>query len=206
MVAFILGIGLGIGATRYYHHFFDPVKYQAQPLLKYIENLRVSYRSQPEVPGINVLCYDKAAVKFVSPVFYKLDLRKDSQELHSNESKELCFDDFFRFTGFSQRILVQGRPGSGKTTLVNRLTKEWLNQTKNSNIAEYPLLLRVTLREVRMDRSSEKLSILDILRYSLGESDDIEYVDEEICLSLEILKVCIIFDGLESSIQDSSSP
>ena len=176
MVAFILGIGLGIGATRYYHHFFDPVKYQAQPLLKYIENLRVSYRSQPEVPGINVLCYDKAAVKFVSPVFYKLDLRKDSQELHSNESKELCFDDFFRFTGFSQRILVQGRPGSGKTTLVNRLTKEWLNQTKNSNIAEYPLLLRVTLREVRMDRSSEKnLSILDILRYSLGESDDIEY-------------------------------
>ena len=140
MVAFILGIGLGIGATRYYHHFFDPVKYQAQPLLKYIENLRVSYRSQPEVPGINVLCYDKAAVKFVSPVFYKLDLRKDSQELHSNESKELCFDDFFRFTGFSQRILVQGRPGSGKTTLVNRLTKEWLNQTKNSNIAEYPHL------------------------------------------------------------------
>ena len=185
VIAFILGIGLGIGTAHCYHHFFDPVEGQAQPisipqpLLRYIENLIKFYRNQPQVPGIKVLCYDKAAVKFVSPVFYKLDLRQDSQALRirSNGSKELRFDDFFRFTGFGQRILIQGRPGSGKTTLVNRLTKEWLNQTKNLNIAQCPLLLRVTLREVRMDRSSEKnLSLLDILRYSMG--DDIEYIEE----------------------------
>ena len=131
------------------------------------------------MPGVKVLWYDKAAVKFVSPVFYKLDLRQNSQVLHSIESKKLRFDDLFTFTGLGQRILIQGRPGSGKTTLVNRLTKEWLNQMENSKITKCPLLLRVTLRELRMERPNrENLSLLDILRYSM--SDDIEYIDEEL--------------------------
>ena len=170
-------------------------------LLRYTENIKTLYKNQPEVPGIEVLFYDKFAVKFYPPVFYEIkDLGEDSQTFQPDESKELYFDTFFKFTSLGQRILIQGRPGNGKTTLVNRLTKEWWNKTENSKIAECPLLLRVTLRELRMERpSGENLSLSDILRYSM--SGDIKHIDEEIAQYLSEPRnaesLCIIFDGLD---------
>ena len=97
-------------------------------------------------------------------------------------------------------ILIQGRPGSGKTTLVNRLTKEWSNKTEKSKITDCPLLLRVTLRELKMEHpSGENLSLLDILHYSM--SDDIKHIDGELEQYLSEPKntesLCIIFDGLD---------
>ena len=164
------------------------------PLLRYTENLKSLYKNQPEVPGIEVLWYNKTAVKFFPPVFNEFDLRQHS---HHDEFKELYFDEFFRFTGLGQRILIQGRPGSGKTTLVNRLTKEWLNQTKNSKIAKCPLLLRVTLRELRMEQpSGENLSLFNILSMNSNIKQinkELEYLSEP----KNAESLCIIFDGLD---------
>ena len=104
---------MGLAQARPNHYLRDPVESHAQPI-SIQQPLLAIYKNQPEVPGVKVLWYDEAAVKFVSPVFYKLDLRQNSQVLQSNESKKLRFDDFFTFTGLGQRILIQGRPGSGK--------------------------------------------------------------------------------------------
>ena len=170
----------------------------ALPLLRYTELIKSLYKNQPEVLGVEVPWYSKTAVKFFPPVFYEIvDLSQDNQTFQPNESKELYFDEFFRFTGLGQRILIQSRPGSGKSTLVNRLTKEWLNKTKNSKIAECPLLLRVTLRELRMERpSGENLNLLDIL----GMNNNIMHIDEEFKYLSEprnAERLCIIFDGLD---------
>ena len=183
---------------------FNPAEVQpsiSSPLLDYKENLETLYKNQPEVPGIAVFWYDKTAVKFYPTVFYEIkNLGEDSQIFQPDESKELFFNSFFNFTGLGQRILIQGRPGSGKTTLVNRLTKEWLNQTEDSKIAECPLLLRVTLRDLRINRpSGQNLGLIDILRYSM--SDDIQHIDEELVKHLSQPKnaesLCVIFDGLD---------
>ena len=136
-------------------------------------------------------------MRFISPVFFKLNLRQDSQTFHPDDSNELNFDSFFGFTGLGHRILIQGRPGSGKTTLVNRLTKEWLNQMENSRITKCPLLLRVALRELRMERpSGENLSLLDIL----SMNHNIIHIDKELAYLSEpknTENLCIIFDGLD---------
>ena len=127
-------------------------------------------------------------------------MNQRSINFYPDESKQLHFDSFFRFTGLGQRILIQGRPawpGSGKTTLVNRLTKEWLNQIEDSKIAKCPLLLRVTLRELRMEKPSEEnLSLLDILsmNYNIMHLDkELEYLSEP----KNVENLCIIFDGLD---------
>ena len=127
-------------------------------------------------------------------------MNQRSINFYPDESKQLHFDSFFRFTGLGQRILIQGRPawpGSGKTTLVNRLTKEWLNQIEDSKIAKCPLLLRVTLRELRMEKPSEEnLSLLDILsmNYNIMHLDkELEYLSEP----KNVENLCIILDGLD---------
>ena len=122
------------------------------------------------------------------------DLGEDSQP---DEYEDLCFDNFFNFTSLGQRILIQSRPGSGKTKLANILTKEWSNKTQNSKIAECPLLLRVTLGELRMERpSGENLSLSDIL----SMNNNIMHIDEEVKYLSEpknAENLCIIFDGLD---------
>ena len=138
--------------------------------------------------------YYKTAVKFTPPVFYEFDHRQHS---HLDKSKELYFDELFRFTRHGQRILIQGRLGSGKTTLVDRLTKEWSNQMENSTIAKCPLLLRVTLRELRMEQLSEQnMSLFNILSMNYKIMD----IDEEMKYLSEFKNaenLCIIFDGLD---------
>ena len=196
LITFVAGIGIA-----YYHHLLDQVEHLwpriPPPLIRYSENIKTLYKNQPEVPGIEVLWYDKTAVKFISPVFYKLQLDQRLSTFLPDKSEQLHFDDFFRFANLGQRILIQGRPGSGKTTLVNRLTKEWLNQMKTSKITKCPVLVRVTLREFRMERhSGENLSLLDIL----SMSNNIMHIDEEMKYLSEpknAESLCIIFDGLD---------
>ena len=193
MIAFILGIGTAYSLLYSVEGQVQPTN-MPQPLLEYKENLISYYKKQPDVTGIETLFYDKADVRFIPPVFYKFNITQDSQQIR--DSKEVYFSDFFQF-GCNQPVLIQGRPGSGKTTLANRLTKEWSNKMENSKITECPLLVRVKLRELRS--SGENLSLSDILHYSL--SDDIEYIDEEIAQYLSEPKnaerLCIILDVLD---------
>ena len=169
---------------------FSPAEVQpndSPSLRRYIENIKALYKNQPEVSGV------WSAVKFIPPVFYEFNHRQHS---HVDKSKELYFDEFFRFTRLGQRILIQGRPDIGKTTLVNRLTKEWSNKTEKSKIAECPLLLRVTMKEL-MRTSEQTLSLFNIL----SVNNNIMHIDEELEQYLSEPRnaesLCIIFDGID---------
>ena len=193
LVVFLVNLIISIISGCCYYHLTNPVEPQPQFLLGYIENLKSLYNGLPEVPGIEFLWYDKTAVNFTSPVFFKLDLRQNH-----TDCSEFRFDNLFQYTahGQRQRILIQGRPGTGKTTLVNRLTKDWSSGKRNSKISDCIILLRVTMKE--MEREGPALSLSDLL----SMNDNIKTVDKK--LADEYLSeprnaesLCIIFDGLD---------
>ena len=168
--------------------------YNDLPLLRlYTRNLKALYQSQPEVPGIESLWYEKYTIKFISPVFHKFDIRQSSTD-HRNATNELHFDDFFKFSSTAgQRILIQGRPGTGKTTLAHRLTQEWTNGT--GRISECPLLVKVTMRELRKG-SSVHLNLSSFLTMHNNIIVD-KALDHYLSEPVNVGKLCIIFDGLD---------
>ena len=76
-----------------------------------------------------------------------------------------------------QVILIQGSPGSGKTTLANKICAEW----GKGNLIQYYML--VILLKLRDPRISDIDCIDDVIKYSLGDSDFVSEVVGEInCL------------------------
>ena len=172
------------GIVRYYNDL---------PLLMYTRNLKALYQNQPEVPGIESFWYDKHAVKFISPVFQYCDPRQSSID-HQNATNELHFDDFFKFSGTAgQRILIQGRPGTGKTTLAHHLTQEWTYGI--GRISECPVLIKFTMRDLRMGSNTHlNLSSFLTMHNTIIVDRSLElYLSEPV----NVGKLCIILDGLD---------
>ena len=88
-------------------------------------------------------------------------------------------------------ILLEGRPGSGKTTLVHKVIKDW---AEGEVLTKVKYLFFVTLRLLNSERRDETLSDLLELFYSIDEElkttrDHIEKNDGE--------GVCFVIDGLD---------
>ena len=107
------------------------------------------------------------------------------------ESKEVTnYEAVFREYVKGELLLVEGRPGSGKTTLVHKVTKDWVigKSLKGAN-----LVFLVTLRLVGY--SGEDKSLLDILKmfFSDNAAREVQHELEQCGGS----KACFILDGLD---------
>ena len=88
-------------------------------------------------------------------------------------------------------ILLEGRPGSGKTTLVRKIIRDW---TKGEVLTKAKLVFLITLRDLDTDCRDETLSDLLRLFYSNNEElktirSDVERINGE--------GVCFVIDGLD---------
>ncbi len=116
------------------------------------------------------------------------------------------FDDIFQTTQtlmeclcknvFPKRVVIQGKPGMGKTTLSNKLCQEWADDTTNSPLKKFEHVWLVHLR--MLDKKQHITHIVDLIE-KLGV---IQLSDNEMELLKEYVKdfpgsVCIILDGLD---------
>ncbi len=89
-------------------------------------------------------------------------------------------------------ILVEGHPGSGKTTLVNKNIEDW---TKGKSLVNTKLVFLVSLRMLGDDILQEA-TLTSILKHFYNSDEDLRAVLSEIEKSSGE-GVCFVFDGLD---------
>ena len=115
------------------------------------------------------------------------------------ETKEFIeYDEVFgKFTP-GELIFVEGRPGSGKTTLVHKVTRDWAKNLKGLNGAAKVYL--VSFRVLNYTKKDK--SLRDILSMFYLDSKDTTIALDEI-KETSGRDVCFIFDGLDEYIENN---
>ena len=141
----------------------------------------------------------------VSNVFINLALIKSSKDCMDNidyairgdaddiiaKKERVEYKEVFGEYNSKELILLDGRPGSGKTTLVHKVIKDW---AEGEVLAKAKYLFFVTLRLLNSEGRDETLSDLLELFYS---------DDEELKTMTDCIKrndgegVCFVIDGLD---------
>ncbi len=108
------------------------------------------------------------------------------------KSKEVAgYEEVFKDYREGALTLVEGRPGSGKTTLVHKITRDWA--TGKKVLQQAKMVFLVTLR--LLNASEKDKSLLDLLRIFYGE-DLSKHVEHELKESRG-KGACFILDGLD---------
>ena len=141
----------------------------------------------------------------VSKVFINLALIKSSKDCMDNidyairgdaddiiaKKEKVEYKEVFGEYNSKELILLEGRPGSGKTTLVHKVIKDW---AEGEVLAKAKYLFFVTLRLLNSEGRDETLSDLLELFYS---------DDEELKTMTDCIKrndgggACFVIDGLD---------
>jgi len=103
-----------------------------------------------------------------------------------NDKDKIEYEEVFDGLSSGSLLLIEGRPGSGKTTFLHKIAKDW---AQNEIIGPRRLLLLVPLRE--LNNMKENLTLRDILKRF-----DLEAL-EGLLKERKGKGVCLIFDGLD---------
>ena len=109
------------------------------------------------------------------------------------ESKELIeYEEVFREYREGALVLVEGRPGSGKTTLVNKVTRDWATGSKVLQGAKMVFLITLRL----LNFSIKDQSLLEVLEVFYGGEVLRKSVEHDL-QECGGKGACFIIDGLD---------
>ena len=169
------------------------------PLDKHRESLASMYLAQPEVPEdtwppqssktyVNLAIIKQNKRLNYRSKYTRETIRNDMDDVFQQKEK-IEYSDVLNSLKSGQVLFVEGRPGCGKTTFVNKITQDWTG----AHDGPIRLVLLVSLRI---------LNLLYSQRPTIDLSDLIQLFDK-LKISREALEeregkgVCFIFDGLD---------
>ena len=166
------------------------------PLDTFRGSLCSMYLSQPEVPEdtwppvsskkhINLALIRQEQVDYSSQ-YAHLTIRGDMDDILQHKEK-IEYDQMFKDLRSGQVVFIEGRPGSGKTTFVHKITQDWAHDYKGG----LRLVLLVSLR-VLNNVNKPNIDLSDILKLFMDLRVKKEFLEER-----NGKGVCFIFDGLD---------
>ena len=109
------------------------------------------------------------------------------------EGKEVAeYEEIFRKYKKGELVLIEGRPGSGKTTLVHKITRDWAHRKPILQGAKYVFL--VTLRHLNYSKRDQ--SLFDIIEI-FYDGEEIKRIVEHDLKDFGGKGACFIIDGLD---------
>ena len=171
------------------------------PLDQYKKKLNEFYMAKPEVPEdtwppvsidtyINLALIKQQGIDNAGE-YAHCTIRGDADDVFKDK-ESIEYESVFDRLGSGACLLIEGRPGSGKTTLVHKVSKDWgKGELKFDQVR---LLFLVHLRGFLSDPNIELHNILEcFFRKSDPALDDIvKYAQKHNGLGL-----CFILDGLD---------
>ena len=167
-------------------------------LCKYKTQLTARYKSQPQVhvewPDVPQDTYINLAViggkGRMSYKCYQQTIRGDADDVLSGSKATIEYKQAFQDINHGDRVLVVGRPGSGKTTLVHRVSQDWAH----GSILD--LVKALFLIYLRGFHSNPGISLKSLIKCYFRNEQDVDavckYIEEQ-----QGLGVCFILDGLD---------
>ena len=172
------------------------VSVSAPPLKKVLVD---RYCAQPEIPGdswppqgsntyINLALIKPGNIDNADE-YSRSTIQGDMDDILANKDS-IEYEDVFTNLESGTRLLIEGRPGSGKTTLVHKFSKDWGRGNHELQLKNIKLLFLVHLRGFFNDPS---LTLRDILKCYYTQDSMID----------EVMQVsngeglCFILDGLD---------
>ena len=162
-------------------------------LQKYSRLNEVPKDSWPPVSAtsfINLALINKELVVERDAAFnYTLMGNKDDILTHK---VRISYEDVFSEYSSGTLMLVEGRPGSGKTTLVHKVTRDWA--VNGSTLKGAKMVVLVALRLLNYKGKDQTME--DLLELHYARQEDRARIASEIDMSSG-KEVCFILDGLD---------
>ena len=178
----------------------DPITVHVETLLdKYKSYFTARYCAKPDVmpdtwPHVSQSTYINLAVvddsdTRISEEYSRQTIRGDADDVFGCKSNA-SYQEAFSNISYGDRVLVVGRPGSGKTTLVHRVSQDW---GRLLTIRGVRSLFLISLRNFH---SNPCIGLKELVRCYFDNEEDAsticEYIEKH-----QGLGVCFILDGLD---------
>ena len=170
-------------------------------LCKYKTQLFARYKSQPQVhveehawPDVQQDTYINLAViggkGRMSDKCYQQTIRGNTDDVLSGSKANIEYKQAFQDINHGDRVLVVGRPGSGKTTLVHRVSQDW---ARGLMLGLVKALFLIYLRGFH---SNPGINLKSLVKCYFNDEEDTDLICKYI-YKHQGLGVCFILDGLD---------
>lgn len=146
--------------------------------------LKTNYKNSPDIPQDDPWLNDVVNMQYVPLIFKKP---------FNEENNDVSYDTLFPSQVGQSHILITGCPGSGKTVLLNKLSKDW---AEGKCLTDITILLHVSLRRLMNKTNHPQLINIVGMCFDPTFMENIHKYTEAILRS-HGEGVCFAFDGLD---------